>query len=58
MSENASGEDKITTTDTSGNPVTLVSGVTVDNSLSVSAGVVSAGEHRPRPLLGLDPGGN
>ena len=52
VSENASGEDQVSTTDASGNPVTLVSGVSVDNSLSVSAGVVSAGS----TVLGLSSG--
>lgn len=52
VKEGANGADQISTTDTSGNSVTLVSGVAVTNSLSYAAGVVSAGS----TALGLSSG--
>jgi len=53
VTQNARGEDQVTATDTSGNPVTLVSNATVSNTLSISAGgVVSAGS----TALGLSSG--
>jgi flagellar hook-associated protein 1 FlgK len=51
---NAQGEDQVSTTDTSGNPVALVTNASVPNSLSFSGGVISAGS--PPVALGLSSG--
>jgi flagellar hook-associated protein 1 FlgK len=52
VTENANGEDQISTTDTGGNPVVLVSSGSVQNALSYSSGTVSAGA----TALGLSSG--
>jgi flagellar hook-associated protein 1 FlgK len=52
VSEGSSGEDQITTTDVSGNSVTLVNAGAVTNTLSISAGTVLAGS----TALGLSSG--
>jgi len=52
VKEASNGTDQVSSTDASGNSVTLVSGVAVTNPLSISAGVVSAGS----TALGLSSG--
>jgi flagellar hook-associated protein 1 FlgK len=52
VKEDSTGMDQVSTTDTSGNSVALVSGVTVTNPLSYAAGAVSAGS----TALGLSSG--
>ena len=52
VTESTNGEDQVTTTDTSGQPVSLISNGTVTNSLSFSGGVISAGT----TALGLSSG--
>jgi flagellar hook-associated protein 1 FlgK len=51
---NAQGEDQVSTTDASGNPVALVTNASVSNPLSFAAGVLSAGS--PPVALGLSSG--
>jgi len=52
VTENAQGEDQVTTTAASGSPVTLVSNAAVPNALSFSAGVISAGSTALAPSSG------
>lgn len=54
VTEQSNGEDTVTTPDTSGNPVTLVSKGVVLGSLSYSGGVVLGGS--PATTLGLSSG--
>ena len=50
VSEDARGEDQISTTDTSGHSVVLVNNGVVSNPLSYASGVVSAGTSSPTQL--------
>jgi flagellar hook-associated protein 1 len=51
---NTQNEDQVSTTDSTGNPITLVSNAAVSNALSFSGGVISAGS--PPVALGLSSG--